>query len=243
MTHDSLPTRTLRERPDLDQLKRQAKELLEAFRAGEPAAITEVTGCARVWVCQLAQAQGVRGGRHRSTVRRGDATSPLTMATERGYDKIVAIIREEEQRRQQANSGVSAPTDELLEAIRSGNDERALALMESDPALVRARHPMFDWTPVHVAAYTLNPRLVAWLLDHGADVMGPRGSDQMTPLDAAADQSGGARDGRGNRAERFATVAHVLLERGAALTARGGCTREWGLASRETRRRHADQSD
>lgn len=41
---DSLPARTLHERPDLDQLRRQAKELLEAFRAGEPEAIAEVTG-------------------------------------------------------------------------------------------------------------------------------------------------------------------------------------------------------
>src|SRR5260370_39899232 len=31
----TLPTRDLRERPDLDQLKRQAKELLNSFRAGD----------------------------------------------------------------------------------------------------------------------------------------------------------------------------------------------------------------
>src|SRR5208283_5300977 len=36
------PTRTLRERPDLDQLRRQAKELLAAFVAGEAEAIAEV---------------------------------------------------------------------------------------------------------------------------------------------------------------------------------------------------------
>ena len=39
----SLPTRTLAERPDLDQLKRQAKELLDAFRARQPEAVAEVT--------------------------------------------------------------------------------------------------------------------------------------------------------------------------------------------------------
>jgi hypothetical protein len=38
----SLPTRTLSDRPDLDQLKRQAKELLDAFRAREPGAVAEV---------------------------------------------------------------------------------------------------------------------------------------------------------------------------------------------------------
>jgi len=36
------PTRTLRDHPDLDQLKRQAKELLRAFLAREPDAVAEV---------------------------------------------------------------------------------------------------------------------------------------------------------------------------------------------------------
>src|SRR5439155_13238645 len=35
-------TRTLRERPDLDQLKSQAKELLEAFFAGDTDTVAEV---------------------------------------------------------------------------------------------------------------------------------------------------------------------------------------------------------
>src|SRR5580765_1406023 len=37
------PTRAMRENPDLDQLKRQAKELLEAYRASAPEAIVEVS--------------------------------------------------------------------------------------------------------------------------------------------------------------------------------------------------------
>jgi hypothetical protein len=36
------PPRILRERPDLDQLRRQAKELLAAFVAGEAEAVAEV---------------------------------------------------------------------------------------------------------------------------------------------------------------------------------------------------------
>jgi hypothetical protein len=35
----SLPTREMREHPDRDQLKRQAKELLEDFAAGLPDAV------------------------------------------------------------------------------------------------------------------------------------------------------------------------------------------------------------
>ena len=37
------PTRAMRENPDLDQLKRQAKELFEAYRALSPEAVAEVT--------------------------------------------------------------------------------------------------------------------------------------------------------------------------------------------------------
>ena len=36
------PTRAMREHPDLDQLKRQAKELLEGYRASSPEAVAEV---------------------------------------------------------------------------------------------------------------------------------------------------------------------------------------------------------
>ncbi|HEY6341274.1 MAG TPA: ankyrin repeat domain-containing protein [Bryobacteraceae bacterium] len=37
------PTRAMRENPDLDQLKRRAKELLEGYRASSPEAVAEVT--------------------------------------------------------------------------------------------------------------------------------------------------------------------------------------------------------
>lgn len=40
--NQNVPTRRMREHPDLQQLKRQAKELLREFRAGEPAAVDEV---------------------------------------------------------------------------------------------------------------------------------------------------------------------------------------------------------
>lgn len=310
MTRDSLPTRTLPLRPDLDQLKRQAKELLEAFRAAEPEAIAEVTGhyhhadkatfalhdaqlvIARAYgfeswpklrayvegatdqrlvaavrardlpqVRAMLEARPELSGRsgalhaavldrlpelvrllmqHGANARVGiyphrDATSPLTIATERGYDEIVAIIRDEEQRRQQAKNGVGGRADELFAAIQSGDDESAHRLMESDPPLVRVRHPVFEWTPLHVAAYTLNARLVAWLLDHGADVMARGRRSEMTPLDAASHPPGEVREG--DRAARFAAVAHVLLERGAELTARGAVAlgnADW------LRARHAD---
>jgi len=44
------PTRAMRENPDLDQLKRQAKELLEAYRASSSEARAEVTAYHRTAV-------------------------------------------------------------------------------------------------------------------------------------------------------------------------------------------------
>ena len=37
-----VPTRRMRQHPDLEQLKRQAKELLQAFVSGDPPTIAEV---------------------------------------------------------------------------------------------------------------------------------------------------------------------------------------------------------
>jgi ankyrin repeat protein len=287
------PVRKLREQPDLDQLKRQAKELLEAFRAGQAEAVAEVNAHYRgadaasfalhdaqlvlarsyafdswpklkafvdgVTVRRLAEA--VRAGHlervramlmvrpelarmdfdnhavihhavlaqapemvrllmeHGASAREGvyphrDATSALAIAAERGYDEIVAIIQAAEQRRRDAKSGLrGAPApDELVQAIASGDDDRALALLETDPALLRACHPQ-GWTPLHLAAQRLNERLARWLLDHGAEPTA-RGAGDRTPLDVAAEW--GPDDG----GERFRSMAELLRRRGAALTAR-----------------------
>ena len=42
------PTRVMRENPDIDQLRRQARELLEAYRAQSPDAIIEVAAHHRI---------------------------------------------------------------------------------------------------------------------------------------------------------------------------------------------------
>src|SRR5262249_44457235 len=87
------------------------------------------------------------------------------------------------------------------------------------PSLVRARHPIFDWTPLHVAARTLDASLVASLLDCGADVNARAGRDDITPIDVAADRSLPI-EKRAEHAEAFAAVAPLLVHRGAGLTAR-----------------------
>jgi ankyrin repeat protein len=284
----------MREHPDLDQLKRQAKELLEAFTAGEPEAVDEVEAhyhgagpadfalhtaqlvLARSygfdsWPKLKAYVDGVTIARLCDAVEQGDlaavrdmlrrrpeivnlerpqhgehralhvavlgrnpamvrllmengadarigiwphrdATSALTFATERGYDEIVAIIHEEELRRRGDRQATAAyqTNRELDEAMRAGDEDRVVALLEADPSLVHRSHPD-GWTLLHLAAGMLQERVVAWLLEHGADV-NRRAKGGWTPLDYAA--CGGAWDDAGDP-DGFRSVARVLLRAGA----------------------------
>jgi ankyrin repeat protein len=295
MIRHSLPTRALTDRPDLDQLKRQAKELLDACRAGDASAIAEVAAhyhdaslssfalhdaqlvLARAygfesWPKLKAFVDGVTDQRLRAAVRDGDAaavrtmlqarpelaarsnalhvavinrapdlvrvlmehganarvgiypyreaTSPLTVATERGYDEIVAIIRDEETRRQAVRADVDAPSESLFEAIASADTERACRLIEAAPSLIRARHPVTEWTPLHAAARSLNLDLVRRLLEHGADVSTRAGRDRITPIDAADHWSRSVWREGPQGTERLVAVMTSLLERGAELTPR-----------------------
>jgi ankyrin repeat protein len=294
--NESLPTRAFREHSDLAQLKRQAKDLLDAFRAGEPHATDEVNAhyhdadadifalhdaqlvIARAygfasWPKLKAFVDGATAKRLVSAVRSGDiaqvatmlrsrpelvntdmggdehraihyavlthspemtrllmqhgadarkgiyphreATAALTLAVERGYDDIVAIIRAEEDRRRVALAGTnaSAMAEALCssEAWRSG---RAPDLLLTDPSLAQSTQAD-GWTPLHVAAGVLDEKGVTWLLEHGAD---PNRlvSDHWAPLDVAAS---GARWGETGNFAKFERVARRLLSRGAQLTA------------------------
>ena len=163
----------------------------------------------------------------------GDATVPLTLAVERGYDEIAHIIKKEERRRRDANTGGPAPEDdELRKAILSGNTDQAIALMQAQPELVNTSSEE-GWTPLHIAAATLNEKLVTWLLEHGAKP-DRQGRWALTPLDTAAVQH---RRGQADYPERFTRVAGILREHGAALTDRAAVALGDGAW---IRRRHAE---
>ena len=135
-----------------------------------------------------------------------DATSPFTIASERGYDDVVGVIREQEERHRQLAAREAGSADALFEALQSGNDERVRTLVTAAPGLARTRHPGNGLTPLQVAAHTGQESLAGWLIDSGADVA--EEARGMTPLDAAA---------RGSP-ERFAAMAKVLLARGSVRT-------------------------
>ncbi|MCW5981564.1 MAG: ankyrin repeat domain-containing protein [Bryobacteraceae bacterium] len=212
-----LPTRRMRQRPDLEQLKRQAKQLLKAFQAGDAAAVDEVNAhydnaqatafalhdaqlvVARSygfdsWPKLKAYVDGVTIGRFVDAVQAGhiervrtmlrarpelagmtvsygderravhyavmrrhpeivrllmrkganaragihphrDATSAWTLALERGYDEIVAIIEEEEKR-----SGQTTPSQPNAPALEPPEDAARVAVANGDLEWLRARH-------------------------------------------------------------------------------------------------------
>lgn len=297
--------RTLPPNPDLDQLKRQAKELLEAFVAGKPEAVAEVNAWYRradpasfalhdaqlvmarahgfdSWPKLKAHVDGVTiqrlvdavksgtvaevramlktrpelanmtvtyGDEHRAIhyavyarntelvrllmqhgadARAGihphrDATAALTIAAERGYDEIVAIIHAEEQQRTEIPVNAQ---DTWSEWIAAGDEERAIAAMEAEPSLISVLDRE-GWTPLHIAAAVLNRRLVSWLIEHGADVNRP-GKLGRTPLDMAASS---------RRTGDFEAIAALLRHHGASLTPRAAVAlgdSEW------LRARHAE---
>ena len=144
-----------------------------------------------------------------------EATTPVVIAADRGYDEIVAIIKEAERRRRETNSGGACAPDpeELFRAIASGENDRAVSMLESDPSLIQARLLPHGWTPLHVAAARLNVKMVDWLMQRRADVNAKgRNWTEQTPLDSAAHSSDAS------KSAEFADVANRLLRAGAEMT-------------------------
>lgn len=111
-----------------------------------------------------------------------DATGALTLATDRGYEDIGAIINEALRVRRTEESGRSAHREvpqidrsspvlaRLWAAIASTGDEAsAIAALEEEPRLIQW-HQGDGWTPLHQASLMLFVDVARWLVAHGADV-------------------------------------------------------------------------
>ena len=144
MPRNTPPTRTLRDRPDLDQLKRQAKELLDAFRAGHPEATKEVHAHYR-------QAD-------LSTFALHDAQ--LVMARAHGFDswpKLKAFVD-------------GATVRRLVEAVRNGDLDTVRSMVTARPELVHLDVAENDeHRALHYAVLRRRPEIVRFLMQHGAD--------------------------------------------------------------------------
>jgi ankyrin repeat protein len=317
--------RTLPPRPSLDQLRKQAKELLKAYRAGKQAAVEEIerfetqpqpakfalADAQRVlaraygfssWTRLKKHVEGVNAGAFFTAVRAGDvaavrelakarpdllhvemsggsagfplhiavlnrdaemtralvqlgadarlgiwphreATTAHTIASERGYEDILAVIEQEEARRRKqmsrADATISSKTEEIHRAILRDQCDLAIRILEGDLSLVAAcnvgqplngidcRRFAGGATPLHVAAWKHNPQMVGWLLDRQAPV-DARDANGMTPLDYAATVAGWSAHGRDFsfmenshlEPSRFYDTTLLLRNSGAAQTLR-----------------------
>jgi ankyrin repeat protein len=111
------------------------------------------------------------------------------------------------------------PSLGMFEAAALGQSERVAALLAQQPGLARAYAPD-GFTPLHVAAHFCHPRVVAVLLERGADPNAvTRNDGSVTPLHS------GAAPRRGEHGEMMDIVGR-LLEHGADVNAQqaGGFT-------------------
>ena len=290
------PVRRLPDRPDLNQLRRQAKELLAAYRAGEAAEVAQVgqfergTDAANFalhhaqlvvarsygfdsWPKLKARVDGVTISRLADAIRAADhvqvrallktrpelatmdmdannehqplhyavltrspemvrllmehgansrkgiwpireATSPLTLAIERGYEEIVAIIHDAERRRRPAANEAAQParTDNPQPAVHS-------AVKRGDLAWLRARSAEGPLVPenwvgggqlLSLAVEHDQPEVLSFLLDLGFD---PDERIRLGDLDDPVYTWGGALHRCAGSGKL--TMAEILLAHGA----------------------------
>ncbi len=179
------PTRAMRANPDLDQLKRQAKELLEAYRASSPDAVAEVTAYHRTATPE--------------TVALHDAQ--FVLARSYGFEswpKLKAAV-----------DGVTAAG--LHEAVESGDLETARELLTRRPELVDLGRG--EMRALHMAVLKRDLEMTRLLLEFAADPDGgiwpkrdatspyilarERGYDEITGVLRAAREKRGARSPNG----------------------------------------------
>jgi ankyrin repeat protein len=147
-----------------------------------------------------------------------DATGPRTIAEERGYHEIVALMTaHEEQRGARSVDAYGDGVRRLRDAMMTGGEEAVIAVFESEPALADMCPPD-GVTMLHRAAQYGLLRVARWLLDHGADVNKPSQPDfwrwkGRTPLEFAVWEYS-ANSGRSARE----AMAALLIERNAQLT-------------------------
>src|SRR3990170_4219266 len=143
------PTRVMRENPDIDQLRRQARELLEAYRAQSPDAVLEV------------------GAYHHTATPDtfGLHDAQFVLARSYGFEswpKLKAAVE-----------GVT--TKRLHEAVQKGDLGAARALLARRPEIVdlmREGPSGFEIRALHIAVMRRDVEMTRLLLEAGADTRG-----------------------------------------------------------------------
>lgn len=139
-----VPTRRMREHPDLEQLKRQAKELLHNFLAGESEAVTEVNAHYH----------------HADTSNFALHDAQLVIARSYGFEswpKLKAYV-----------DGVTIKR--LVEAVSANDLSQVQSMLKSRPEITNLSVSYGDeHRPIHFAVMNRLPEMVRLLMQHGAN--------------------------------------------------------------------------
>ena len=117
-----MPARSLPPRPNLDQLKLQAKELLREYRDGKLSAAARIEA---------------HHSKHKARLLLADAQ--LVLAREYGFENWAQLKERIERGRKIATIKPHPHFDEALAALRSGDINRLGELLVKHPELIRAR--------------------------------------------------------------------------------------------------------
>lgn len=144
MSHSTAaPTRSLPEKPSLEQLRKQAKELLKAYRAGLGDAVAEVE----------------RLERHPDPGKFALADAQRVVARAYGFSSWTKLKHHIE--------GVNA--NAFCEAVRAGDLATVRRLASERPELVHVEAAGFTGLPLHIAALNRDADMTRVLMELGAD--------------------------------------------------------------------------
>ncbi len=153
---------------------------------------------------------------HKGIYPHRDATSPLTLAEDRGFDDIVAVIRGELDRRAAQAGANPERGEELFDVVRNGDLDGAKRLLEAAPERI-AEVDAQGQKPLHVAASQADLPLVRYLAARDERPSQPDATGR-TPLDCAVLSFGWTQR---ERAPAAGAVARALVDAGAELTPMG----------------------
>ena len=174
-------TSRLPARPSLEQLRKQAKELLRAYRAGDPSALARLQ--------RPKPNLSAPDGPHAATL----ADAQFALAREYGFDSWPKLKRHVALTQRPADFHEPTwgqDTWDFFMAVYEGDSDRVRQMLRSDPSLARAEYAYLQ--PLHYAVKGGRVPMVELLLSAGANPLAegwsgrPLGDD--TPLARARDR-------------------------------------------------------
>ena len=172
-------------RPSLEQLRKQAKELLKAYHAGDAAAAGRLRACIQRFSASELPADATL------------ADAQFVLAREYGFESWASLvhhvmalqpserlmIQPEELKKDEPlvwSTGTGTDVWELFCACVTGDLETVKRLVIKDPSIVRSHHAYR--TPIYFAVRENQVEIAEYLLEQGADPLGLAVNDSLLDI-------------------------------------------------------------